>query len=186
MIRKKNNQKTFNILTNDPSLTGWGYAVVTISGRVLETGCIKTEPNSKKKNLRKTDDRARRISEINKELLGVIKKYRVNFIVSEIPHGSQSAVSAVMIGIVAGMVQTLADTLDLPMEGYSEGEVKKYMLGKRAAMKSEMIDAVCKKLDWEPTGTKYKDEAVADALGVFLTASNESEALQLMRKITTL
>lgn len=185
MIRT-NKTASFNILTNDPSVTAWGYAVVTIHGKILESGCIKTEPDNKKKNLRKSDDRIRRVSEINKTLLEVIKEHNIGFLLSESPHGSQSAVAALMIGMVAGMGQTLSDALGIPMEWYAEGEVKKFILNKRSAIKSEMIEAVQKKLDWRPTGTRYKDEAVADALGVYLTAMHESEALQLMRRMTNL
>ena len=170
-----------NILTNDPSITAWGWAVVNADGKILASGCIKTSPDNTKKNLRKTDDRFRRISEINIMLLGVIEKYNVKFIVSEAPHGSQSAVAAVMIGMTAGMLQTIADTLCLPIEWYSEGEVKKCVLNKRAAAKNEMIEAVRQRMKVNFTGIKYIDEAVADALGVYLAAVNSSVTLKLLK-----
>lgn len=173
---------TFNILTNDPSITGWGWAIVTIHGEVLDSGCIKTQTDNTKKNLRKTDDRIRRVSEINQTILYKIRQYNVRYILAEAPHGSQSAVAAIMIGMVAGMAQTMSDALDIPIEWYSEGEVKKQLLNKRAAAKSEMIDAIKEEMKWRPTGTKYIDEAVADALGVFLTACVKSETLRLVRK----
>lgn len=172
-----------NILTNDPSITAWGWAVVSLSGVIKETGCIKTQPDNTKKNLRKSDDRMRRISEINTRLLQVIKRHNVEYILSEIPHGSQSATSAIAIGNVVGMVQTMADTLELPLEGYSEGEVKKFLLGKRAAGKEEMIACIEKQGVWKQTGKKGADEAVADALGVYYTALVHSETLKLFKRL---
>lgn len=169
------------ILTNDPSMTGWGYAVIDYDGNILFTGCIKTVPKHKKLRIRKGDDTIHRISEINTILKGVIRIYNVKYILSELPHGSRNASAAVMIGLVAAIAQTFADALDLGIEWYSEGDVKKFMLGKQAATKQEMIDAVEIKTDWKHTGTKYKDEAVADALGVYLTAMNESPALKMMK-----
>lgn len=35
MVRK---EKTFNVLTNDPSMTAWGWAVMDLSGNVIKTG----------------------------------------------------------------------------------------------------------------------------------------------------
>ena len=171
------------ILSNDPSITAWGYAVVTVSGEVLETGCIKTAPDNTKKNIRKADDRIRRISEINRTLLQAIKKHNVGYILSEAPHGSQSAVAAIMIGMVSGMAQTMSDCLEIPVEFHPEGDVKKYVLGKRSAAKDEMIQAMKRDIGFDPCGTKYIDEAVADALGVYMTAIGTSEALKLAKKL---
>ena len=178
-------QKDFVILTNDPSITAWGWAVVTVSGKIIGTGCIKTCPDNSKKNLRKSDDRIRRVSEINKELLALIDKHTVQYILSEAPHGSQSAVAAVMIGMVAGMVQTISDCTGIPVEYYAEGEVKKCILNKRSAVKDEMIQAM-KQSGFVPTGIKFRDEAVADALAVFHTALQKSEAIRLMKKVALL
>ena len=113
------------ILTNDPSMTGWGVAVLDYAENILFTDCIKTEPSSKKLRIRKGDDTIRRISEINKRLIYIINKYNVQFIVSELPHGSQNARAAVMIGVVSGIGQTLSDTFGISIEWYSEGDAKK-------------------------------------------------------------
>ena len=50
------------ILTNDPSMTAWGWAVLSGSGKVYKTGCIKTSPEQKKRRIRKGDDTVRRAS----------------------------------------------------------------------------------------------------------------------------
>jgi Holliday junction resolvasome RuvABC endonuclease subunit len=170
-----------NILTNDPSMTGWGWAVVTAQGKVLDSGCIKTASGGKKRRIRKGDETVHRVGEINQKLLEVIKKYHISYMLSELPHGSQNASAAVMIGVVVGIAQTLSDALGIGIEFYSEGDSKKCALGKRAAEKIEMVN--CMKTHYEGwyKGTKYIDEAVADALAVHYVASKESSILKLYK-----
>ena len=167
------------ILTNDPSFTGWGWAIIR-NDVVINIGCIKTAPENKKKRIRKSDDTIRRIQEINTILLRVIRKYHVNYILSEAPHGSQSAVAAVMIGVVTGVAQTISDALEIPIEWYSEEDSKKCVLGKRSATKKEMIEAIDKIyiVPWFNVG--YKDEAVADAMAIYHTAMKFSNTLKMM------
>lgn len=170
------------ILTNDPSFTAWGWAILDWNGNILEVGCIKTAPEQKKRRIRKSDDTTRRISDINKTLLDLIRKYNVQYILSESPHGSQNASAAVMIGACAGILQTMADTLDIGIEWYSEGDSKKNALGKLSAVKNEMIVAMDKlyKVPWKKV--KYFDEAVADALAIYAVAVRQSSTLKLFKK----
>jgi len=173
MERTKRNTPV--ILTNDPSLTAWGWAIVQPNGKILDVGCIKTEPRANKLRIRKGDDTCRRVHELNTELLRVIRKYNVDYILSELPHGSQTAAAAVMIGIVSGIAQTISDVLGIPIEWYSEGDAKKELLGKNAATKKEIIDAIYITFPNVPwTFIKYKDEAIADALAIFNVALHQS------------
>ena len=171
------------ILTNDPSMTAWGWAVLSGSGKVYETGCIKTSPEQKKRRIRKGDDTVRRASEIIRQLIEIIKQYDIQLILSELPHGSQNASAAVMIGLVTGIVQTLADCFDLPIEWYSEGDAKKCALNRLSATKGEIIERMITlyKSDWL-SGTKYIDESIADALAIHHVASKTSSTLKMMRK----
>lgn len=170
------------ILTNDPSMTAWGYSVINHKGKIIECGCIKTEPQHKKTRIRKGDDSVRRISEIVQGLLDVINSYGVNLILSELPHGSQNASAAVMIGVVTGITQTISDCLNIPVEWYSEQDSKKCVLHKKSATKQEMIDAITKLYDVPWTGVKYKDEAIADAIAVYHTASKQSDVIKYFKQ----
>jgi Holliday junction resolvasome RuvABC endonuclease subunit len=185
MERTKNvknpGQKNIHILANDPSICAWGYSVLDQNGNVLDFGCIKTESGGKKMRIRKSDDRTRRVHEINERLLSMIKKYNVEYMVSELPHGSQNASAAVMIGACIGIMQTLSDTLQIGLEWFSENDSKKCALGKSTAEKKEMIEAMSKIYDIKWTGTKYIDEAVADSLAIHYVASKDSPALKLFR-----
>ena len=172
--------KTFRILANDPSLTAWGWVVVE-NDRIIDCGCIKTEPNTNKTRIRKGDDRVRRVSEINKALLTVITKYKVSYMASELPHGSQSAVSAVMIGITAGIMQTFSDILGIGLEWYSEQDAKKSVVNKKSATKDEIKQAINKlyKVPW--TGIGYRDESIADALAVYHVMQGQSATVQFFK-----
>lgn len=183
MIRSKSVQKPPVILTNDPSITAWGWAIVTPNNVILEAGCIKTAPEHKKKRIRKGDDTVRRVHEVNKVLISLVDRYNVRLILSELPHGSQNASAAVMIGIVTGIVQMLADCYDTPIEWYSEGDSKVATLGKRAATKKEMIVAIDKLYTVPFTRIGYKDEAIADALSVYNCASQNSQILKFLQKV---
>lgn len=154
------------VLCCDPSLTAFGYAVVT-GNKVLDSGCIKTEPSDKKMRIRKSDDRMRRISEINQTLKKVIEEFDVAYIVSELPHGSQNAQAAMALGMVSGVVQTIADFLNIGIEWYSEGDSKKATLFKISSTKQDMIDAIDKIFEVRWSGKKYIDEAVADSLSIY-------------------
>lgn len=171
------------ILANDPSIGGWGFAIIDFQGNVLHANCIKTKKESKKLRMRQGDDRVRRIQEINTVLKTVIRKYNVQYILGELPHGSQSASSAIMLGICPGILQTISDFENLPIEWYSEGDAKKALCGKISLSKTETIAHIKKIYNVQFSGVKYKDEAIADALAIHNVAMQKSPALISYRNI---
>ena len=174
---------TFNILVNDPSFTAWGWVVIDgKTSNILETGCIKTKTEGKKRRIRKGDETVQRTGEIDQVILGLIKKYNISYIITELPHGSQNASGALMIGIVIGLLKMLSDAREIGIEWYSEGDAKKCALGRISSTKQEMIDAMDKLFDVKWKNVKYYDEAVADALAIYNVAMKESSTLKLMRK----
>jgi len=181
MKRTRNSIDDFKVLTNDPSMTAWGWAVVTPSGKVIEVGAIKTEPTNKKLHIRKGDDRVRRLGEISNQLLEVIKKHKIAYILSELPHGSQSAVAAVMVGAVTGLLQAVSVCLDIGIEWYSEGDSKKSISGRRSVGKDEMVALIDQFYEIPWKGIKWHDQAVADAMAVFHVADQQSSILKVMR-----
>jgi len=170
------------ILTNDPSMTAWGWAVVDSQNKVIKTGCIKTEKSGKKLRIRVADDDAKRISEINKILLGIIKCCNVKYILSELQHGSQNAIAAKWVGATTAIMVTIADTLDIGIEFYSENDSKKCLLGKKSATKQETINAISKLYDVPWLNIAFRDEAVADALSIHYCASKNSPTLKMMKR----
>jgi Holliday junction resolvasome RuvABC endonuclease subunit len=174
--------KEGTVMAWDPSITAWGWVILTWDGSIIDCGCIKTVPEGKKSRIRKSDDRCRRITEINIKLIALLQKYNVQLIVSEIQHGSQSAVAATMLGITLGISQTISDCLEIAFETWSEGDSKLNLLGKRSAGKEETIDAI-DKLYWVKwTHTKYIDEAIADAVSIFHIARKTSSIIKFHNK----
>lgn len=172
-----------HIMVNDPSITAWGWIIVNKVGGIVEAGAIKTAPSSKKLNTRKGDDRVRRVTEINVALLALVKKYNVSLLISELPHGSQSAVAAVMIGMVSGMMQTIGDCLNIPVEWYSEGDAKMATCGKRSVEKDEMVEVIKSLYQGVPwKGTKWQDQAIADSIAVYHVAKQQSQMLKLLMR----
>lgn len=169
------------VLTNDPSMTAWGWAVVDELGNVVGCGCVKTAPEQKKRRIRKSDDTGRRATEIIQQLRQVIREYSINIILSESPHGSQNASAAVMIGMVSGIIHTLSECLGIPLETYSEQDAKKALLHKKSATKDETIEEIKKHYVVKWKGVKYMDEAIADALAVHYVATQQSQLLRMMR-----
>lgn len=169
-----------NILTNDPSFTAWGWAVL-VADTILDCGCIKTEPEANKRRIRVSDDRYRRTVELVQELLRIIKQYEIKLILCEAPHGSQNAQAAVMIGTVIGIITTLSECLSIPIEFYSEQDSKKALLSKKSATKEETVKAINNKYLVKWSHKKYIDEAVADALAVHYVASKQSQLLKMLK-----
>lgn len=196
IINPNNSDNHGMVLTNDPSFTAWGWALVrAANSEIVECGCIKTGSNAKKLRIRKGDDRVRRISEIAQTLLELCQQNKVELILSELPHGSQNASAAIMVGATTGIIQTISDALDIPIEYYSEGDSKKALLGRSSATKLETINKVHVLYDVPITGkgtklvadapwsgVKYIDEAVADAISVYHCAVKNSQTLKMLKR----
>ena len=176
---KRGDSKNY-ILAFDPSITAWGWVVLEPNGKVVDFGCFKTSPENKVRKIRKGDDTVRRIGEILEHFIKVIDQYRIRLIVTEMPHGSQNASGAQMIGICLGLVASLGKMYEIPVEWYTEGECKKNALNKRSATKKEMIEAMDKFYDVPWKGVKYHDEAVADAISIYHMARSESSILKFL------
>lgn len=171
------------ILTNDPSMTAWGYSILTYDNQILLVDCIKTEKLAGKLRIRVGDDDCRRINDIGSILRDVIHQYNVTFIIGELPGGgSKSSAAAKSLGQAKSILQSAATFLNIPIEWFSENDSKKAVLRKQSATKQEMIDAIDKLYDVPWTGTKYKDEAIADSLAIHYVASQQSSILKMFKK----
>lgn len=177
--------KANTILACDPSLTGWGWAIINWDGSVVDSGMIKTEPMHKKMRIRVGDDFARRLKEIIKVLFDNITKHKVNYMVCELPHGSQNAAAAKMTGAVPSIMETLSVTLDVGLEWYSEADGKKAVLGKSSGSKDDMVYAIKKLFPdvyFKEVGAKAVNEAIADSLACYYVASIQSNVMKMLKK----
>ncbi len=171
---------TVNILTNDPSLTAWGWAVVNNEGIVIDNGAIKTKPLSKVLKIRKGDDFSRRMNEISSKLFSIIKENNIKYILAERPHGSQSYDAAVMVGAVNSMLVTFSVILDIGLEWYGESEAKKAATDLKNITKNDMVELMKKEYNLKWYNVKWRDEAVADALAIHNVARQQSSILKFL------
>ena len=174
------------ILACDPSLTGWGYVVMTWDGEVMPTrGCIQTAKSPKKARMRAGDDLARRVGEINRRLLEVMNTVDVKLIISELPHGSQSAAAAKMIGAVVGILQTISDVERIPLEWYSERDAKVSAGLKPSASKEEVMTNINYRynlrFDYDNNRERKIAEAQADAMLIYHCARVHSPFLKHLK-----
>jgi len=185
MKRTKNRHDNL-ILANDPSITAWGWSVVTPDGVVVDSGIIKTKRSDKKLRIRAGDDRTRRIREINTVIINLIVKYNPKLIVGELPHGSQSASAAISLGVTTAILETVSYCYNKPIEWYSEGDAKVAVFGKGMGnvSKTNMVYAIDKKTNWSASGVKSDDEGIADSIAVFMAAKNVSPVIQLLKNGT--
>lgn len=179
-MRRRAKKSWTNILTNDPSFTAWGWAVLNEKGIVLEVGCIKTKPVDKKLRIRKGDDRVRRTGELVRELHRVVNKYNIRYLLSELPHGSQNAQAAFLLGAAAAIIKTMADVLGLGIEWYSEEDAKKSVTNKKSITKDEMVSIIADLYEVPWPGTKWRNQGIADALAVYHVAYKESALLKYL------
>ena len=179
----ENAMKEKCILACDPSLTAWGFVVMTWDGEVMPwRGCIQTAKSPKKVNMRAGDDLVRRVSEINRRLLEVMNTVDVKMIVSELPHGSQSAAGARMIGAVVGILQTISDVERIPLEWYSERDAKVSAGLKPSASKEEVVTNIRHRynlrFDYSTNSERKIAEAQSDAMLIYHCARVHSPFLK--------
>ena len=169
------------ILACDPSFTAWGWVV--LQGHMVQAaGCIKTKPDHKKKKIRAGDDQARRVREIIQELNRIIDRHHVQYIVSELPHGSQNYKGAIMIGVVTGIMEGFNVLRNIPLEWYLENDAKRALFGRISASKAEVRAAVDDLYEVPWTGVDFRDEAIADALAIYYAAECSSPTIKFMNR----
>jgi Holliday junction resolvasome RuvABC endonuclease subunit len=170
------------ILTLDPSLKAWGWAVVDLEGEVLDYGCIETKPDDKKSRIRKGDQLIRRTTELAHVLwTEIIQRYDIWLILSELPHGAQSYNGAIIIGLTAGMNVMMSYASSIAIEWYSENDVKKFLFNRKGVSKEEMKEKIYSMMDVKSLGSKVRDYGVADALAVYQTALGQSDNLKVIK-----
>ena len=170
-------------MANDPSMNAWGWVVLNQWGKVIDRGVIKTEPKAKLLRIRKGDDNARRIREMNSTLIEVVKKYDVQYLLSELPHGSQSAVAAFMLGAAISIMDTISSCFNIGVEWYNEGDCKENISGKKSlGSKNEMVRLIKQKYKVKWFGADWKDQGIADALAVYDVAKQQSSTLKFLER----
>ena len=180
--RVKISSSSVYVLTNDPSFTAWGWSVLDQLGNVVDVGCIKTTPTDAKLRIRKGDDRVRRVGELALEIQKIIKKYNIKYLISELPHGSQNAQAAFLLGAAAAILQTISVFTGISIDWYSEADAKKSVTTEKGISKDRMVQIIAGLYDVQWTNTKWRDRGIADSLAIYHVAKQESAVLKFIGK----
>ena len=165
-------KKAASILAVDAGFVACGWAVLC-AGRIVATGCIRTERSEHKKALRVADDDAERCALIARSLARIVREHQVSGIVAELPGAGAKGARAISCMARAGAIlATVAELLSLPTEWVTPSDVKK-ITGSRAASKLDVETVVLAR--WPRASlpkVKAEREHVADALGAYLAAEH--------------
>ncbi len=177
--------KVLNVIGMDPSLTNWGIVIATLTLdptklTITEMKLIETK-KSKVRGIRVSSDRLDRGRTIVSSIAPLIKK--TNIIFSEIPTGSQSAVSSFGLGIATGILSAI----HIPIIQVLPHETKLSSVGRKTASKQDMIDwAVTKHPEaaWllrnKSGSILKKNEHLADAIAVIYAGLETDQFKQLI------
>jgi Holliday junction resolvasome RuvABC endonuclease subunit len=160
------------LLALDPGYNNTGW-VLFEGGKIIETGCIKTE-KTKRKNVLMSHDHAARCAIIGKRLAEIIQDHKVQGIVGELPSSGGKSSRAVAAMARAGAIPAcIAAIYSIPCEWCTPYELKKTLTGNGNAGKGCVQSEVLKRFPGVRDGlTKGAFEHIADAIGAYITLSN--------------
>lgn len=148
-----------NILGVDPgtATTGWGVVKKEARDTVLVSfGVIETA---------KTEDSARRLAKIFRELVQIIRKYRVAELALELVFFNTNAKTALAVGEASGVVKLAAAQVKIPVFAYTPLQVKMALTGYGRAEKRQVGEMV--KREFHLKDVPKPDDA-ADAAAIAL------------------
>jgi hypothetical protein len=164
-----------SLLCLDPSKTCTGYVIYDLeTEKIVTYGTFKIE--AKDEHKRKTDQYADETQVYADFFLNLFMDYGFDLIVTEYPHGSQSAKASWALSMVNATILTFSHLiLSTPAITYLESDAKRSYFDKNSVSKDEVRQAMAKEFPtYEPAlyhgkVVKYKDEAVSDALLILNT-----------------
>lgn len=175
--------KVPTILGLDPSLTAYGFALVTLEEqpRVLVAGCVRTKPDNASKHVYQADRDGARIDELARGLLDVLAR-KPSLVACEAPAGSQHANAAKALGMSYGLTRALLVAVDVSVITVQAHEVKVTIGGGKGASKDDVARGVTRITGWTSDAKNAPArEGEADAVGVALTAMRSPAADALRR-----
>jgi len=162
------------ILSLDPSKNATGYVIYNLDKMsIVETGVF--DARTSKTFKRKTEKHQEECRNFSKFLEEIFLKYGFHTIVSEYPHGTQSANASRSLSMVNSVISTFADFFGCELITYLERDAKKNHFGRIKVKKLETIKAMNETFsDFVPPTKngkpiKYKQEAISDALLILKT-----------------
>lgn len=159
------------VLGLDPSLTCYGWAVLSLDRRVIAAGCLRTKPDTKSRHTYQADKDGVRLDALARGLLDVLRTHDVALIACEAPAGAQSATAAKALGQSYGVTRAILVALERHALTIQAHEVKRAIGGSDGATKEEVAAGVEQLTAWRSSASSQPArEGEADAAAVALTA----------------
>lgn len=173
------------VLSLDPSKSCTGYVLWDLEeNTIVDTGTFQIETQGKFRL--KTEKYAEETNLYAQFFRDLFEKWQFGVIVTEYPHGSQSATASRALAMVNAVILTFSQlVLDTPAITYLETHTKRAYFGRGDVSKDEVREAMKKEFpDYEPPTrghkvTRYRDEAICDALLVLHKFLNDHADLHL-------
>lgn len=160
------------ILGIDPGIGRCGWAAIESQGpklKVKSYGCIETNP---KKTVEK------RLEEIYKEILGIIKQYSPDSLSIEELFFNTNAKTAFIVGQARGVILLAAANSNVPVSIYTPLQVKVAVTGFGRAEK-EQVGKMVKTILSLPSVPKPDD--TTDALAIAITHAFSFKAAKFLK-----
>ena len=167
--------------------TGWGH---------VNTTCLVTKPEAKKRRIYETDDKVRRVRILCTGLAALIKEGDPLLVSAELPSsGGKSASAHASMGIAISVVTCVTELFGVPLRSYSWDDIKLKVANKKTASKKEIQDAIVGArpdlgVQYKSTNKKSKTgypcnfEHIADAIGAGMCAFDSDVVEALVRART--
>jgi crossover junction endodeoxyribonuclease RuvC len=174
------------VLGVDPGFASLGLAAVELAGdvRPLEAWVVRTEPSSRKRAVRASEDNVRRCVELATALEAAVTRWKPVALAAETMSWPRNAGAAAKVALAWGVLVALAHRHGLPLVQASPPDVKRALLGRKSAAKEEMIAEVERRWpELELPSQVTLQEHAADAVAVVL-ACLDSPVLVMARRLT--
>ena len=162
------------VLGLDPSLTAFGWALVSLEERprVISAGCIRAKLAKRRtKSAPKTAGSAARLAAIARGVLEVLDAQKPDRVVSECPTGGRNAATAKALGQSFAITVTCCEVAGRPAAFVTPLAVKRAATGSTDASKDDVAAGVERLTGWRSSAsTAPAREAEADAVAVALTS----------------
>lgn len=126
------------ILSFDPSLNGYGWAVF-INKKLIDCGCIKT---TKKSNIRAGESDTSRLTEIATKINELVKQYKPDLLIFEDPAGSKSSRAIQALSLVKGLTIGIAVAYSASLVSLRAKEAKLLICNDSNATKDQILEKV--------------------------------------------
>jgi crossover junction endodeoxyribonuclease RuvC len=131
-----------NVLGVDPGFSSLGWAVVEATKLQIEAktcGVIKTEKATKKVQLRSSEDNIQRAQSIYNQLDDLINNRAITLICTETMSWPRNAGVVAKMGIVWGVISSVACRYGIPILQASPMDIKRMMTQDGKASKEKMV-----------------------------------------------